>query len=329
MFKKSNVFVLVSLTFAGLSTLAGCMPEKSNLLTRLPEDQIWKSQTPSPIAIKNQKHKIYREGNKAREQYLASFPKEIQQAFMEYQKTGIAPVIQNNNFIWFPYSESVQQTLTCEPLHTCDITLEKGETIFPIRGGDTQRWIYDRVYSGYGENREPHALIKPKYTDINTDVVITTDRRTYHIALTSKPDNYVKQAKFYYPDDMKNHLEELKNITLSQIEKAQTIVPSVPALDPALRDCHYSIREACCVLNPAWKPLHAFNDGTHVFIEMPAQLRVTDAPVLFIQGKDGSEELVNYRVKKNYYIVDQLFKQAVMVSGVGDAQEKIVITYTG
>ncbi len=323
MLKKTGSLALVILCLVGME---GCIAPQSNLLTHVPEEPILQAQISPPV---NQTGAIRISYTKIREKFLEGQSQEVKKAFLQFQKTGEALTIKKDDFVLFPYDENLQPAVVCEPLFTCDIGLEPGETIISLRGGDTARWIYDQIYSGEGDLRQPHAIIKPKFSDINTDVVITTTKRTYHIALSSNDKNYIREARFYYPHEMQKQLKAFHDNFIADIKQAEAIVPSVPTLNPALLDYHYSISSLCCSENPAWKPVRAFNDGTHVFIQMPAQLRVTDAPVLFIQAKDGGKEMVNYRVKDNYYIVDELFKHAVMVTGAGDAQEKIMITYTG
>jgi type IV secretion system protein VirB9 len=77
-----------------------------------------------------------------------------------------------------------------------------------------------------------------------------------------------------------------------------------------------------------WKPVQAFNDGTHVFIQMPSGMSTGEAPALML-GDGKATELANYRVRGSYYIVDKLFKRALMVSGVGREQEQVTIRYAG
>ena len=39
--------------------------------------------------------------------------------------------------------------------------------------------------------------------------------------------------------------------------------------------------------------------------------------------------MVNYRVRGNYYVVDRLFDQAVLLAGVGREQDRVTIAYAG
>ena len=67
--------------------------------------------------------------------------------------------------------------------------------------------------------------------------------------------------------------------------------------------------------NPAWKPVRVFDDGRQVFIQMPDSIIATDLPPLFVVGDDGDAELVNYRIRGNYYVVDRLFRAAELRLG--------------
>jgi len=74
--------------------------------------------------------------------------------------------------------------------------------------------------------------------------------------------------------------------------------------------------------------VRAFDDGAHVYIQMPPSMKTADAPALLIAASGGNQ-MVNYRVRGNYYVVDRLFDNAVMVAGVGREQDRVSVAYTG
>ena len=43
-------------------------------------------------------------------------------------------------------------------------------------------------------------------------------------------------------------------------------------------------------------------------------------------SEEGETEVVNYRYKPPYLIIDQVFERGVLLRGVGDDQERITIT---
>jgi type IV secretory pathway VirB9-like protein len=74
--------------------------------------------------------------------------------------------------------------------------------------------------------------------------------------------------------------------------------------------------------------VRAFDDNAHVYLQMPPGMKASEAPALLIAA-DGGAQMVNYRVEGNYYIVDRLFNQAVLVAGVGRKQDRVTVTYAG
>ena len=51
--------------------------------------------------------------------------------------------------------------------------------------------------------------------------------------------------------------------------------------------------------------------GAKVYIQFPARLDQGEAPALFVIGRDGKSQLVNYRMSGDYYVVDRLFARDV------------------
>ncbi|NBW42184.1 hypothetical protein EBR25_14525, partial [bacterium] len=71
-------------------------------------------------------------------------------------------------------------------------------------------------------------------------------------------------------------------------------------------------------------PVRVFDDGKKTYFQMPNEMSVAEAPVLFLIDEHGEPMLVNYRVKGVYYIVDRLFQRAQMRVG----KEGIVSIYS-
>ena len=60
--------------------------------------------------------------------------------------------------------------------------------------------------------------------------------------------------------------------------------------------------------------------GRQTFIEFPASIAVGEAPPLFVVGPTGEAELVNYRVRGRYYVVDRIFDAAELRLGTRKQQ---------
>jgi type IV secretion system protein VirB9 len=104
---------------------------------------------------------------------------------------------------------------------------------------------------------------------------------------------------------------------------AEAATPVDTGLDLGRLNFRYAIEGD----TPAWRPLRAFDDGAKVFIEFPRGIRQGEMPPLFILGPEGGAELVNYRARQNYYVVDRLFAAAELRLG-GNHQQKVRIVRT-
>jgi len=137
----------------------------------------------------------------------------------------------------------------------------------------------------------------------------------------------------YSPHDMQNRWEaHHQKLTHQSQDKSPNEIATLPSINLEQLNSHYKITPHTGMLGkpPRWLPIRAFNDGKHqVFIQMPPTIITTDAPALFVISPDGNRTLVNYRIRKNWYIVDNLFKQAILISGTGSQQQRVTITYTG
>jgi type IV secretion system protein VirB9 len=209
----------------------------------------------------------------------------------------------------YPYTQGALYQLYGAPERITDIALDEGETLIAVAAGDTVRWIIGDTSSGSGATKRTHILVKPTAPDLRTNLVITTDKRSYHLDLQSTAKTAMAALSWDYPAD---HLLALKNATTAV--EAQTPIASGLKLESL--NFGYAIRGD----SPSWRPLRAFDDGAQVFIEFSSSLGQGEAPPLFVIGSNGEAELVNYRVRGNYYIVDRLFTAAELRLGTKDSQ---------
>ena len=205
------------------------------------------------------------------------------------------------------------------PGQVTDIALQGGEQLIgsgPVAAGDTVRWIIGDTESGSGASKRVHILLKPTRPDLLTNLVINTDRRTYHLELRSAERTYMASVSWRYPEDQLIALRG-RNAAASAASPVDT------GVDVAQLRFRYRIEGD----RPAWRPLSAFDDGQRVFIEMPRGIGQGELPPLFVLGPNGKGELVNYRVRQNYYVVDRLFGAAELRLG-GEHQQVVRIVRT-
>jgi P-type conjugative transfer protein TrbG len=204
----------------------------------------------------------------------------------------------------YPYSDGVLYRLYAAPQEVSDIALQPGESVIAVSAGDTTRWVVGDTSSGSGSGKQVHILVKPFAAGLRTNLVVTTDRRSYHLQLESTDRTYMAAVSWTYPQD-----------GLVSPRADGTLPAQVTSMQAGISPDDLHFRYAISGDNPSWKPLRAFDDGTHVYIEFPAAMAQGDAPPLFVKGADGNSNLVNYRVRGSYYIVDQLFDGAELRLG--------------
>ena len=211
--------------------------------------------------------------------------------------------------VW-PYTDGALYQVYAAPGRVTAIALQPGEELVTVAAGDTVRWIVGDTASGTGETLRVKVLVKPIRSGLKTNLVITTSRRTYLVELTSTEKAWMASVSWEYPKDKMLALQR-------QAQAAQAAAPIESGLSLEKLRFRYSIGGG----NPAWKPLRAFDDGEKVYIQFPAGIAQGELPPLFVIGAQGDGQLVNYRFRPPYYIVDRLFGAAELRLGGGGGRD--------
>mgnify|MGYP002778153186 CR=1 FL=1 len=217
----------------------------------------------------------------------------------------------------YAFSEGALFQVYAKPGRVTDIALQPGEVLVgpgPVAAGDTVRWLIGDTISGTGGEARVHILIKPTRPDIATNLVINTDRRTYHIELRATPRTYMASVSWTYPAD---ELIALKRAE----ERAAQAAPVAAELALESLNFDYLLSGG----KPAWRPLRVFDDGQRTLIEFPPTIAQGEMPPVFVIGNEGEAELVNYRVSGRHIIVERLFEKAELRLGAGRKQQRITV----
>ncbi|RWG80072.1 MAG: P-type conjugative transfer protein TrbG [Mesorhizobium sp.] len=210
----------------------------------------------------------------------------------------------------YPWSEGALYQVYAAPGQITDIALEPGESLTgtgPIAAGDTARWIIGDTESGSGITRRVHVLVKPSRADITTNLVITTDRRSYMIELRADEKPYMPAVAWVYP---------------AQPTGLRQPIPTTPVIpDVAARNYRYRLTGD----TPAWRPVAIYDDGRRVYVEFPRGIVQGEMPPIFVVGPDAEPQVVNSRVYHNVLIVDRLFGAAELRLGSGKRQQIVRI----
>lgn len=225
-------------------------------------------------------------------------------ATLEPQAQGFVNAVQV-----FPFADGAIYQVYTAPGAVTDIALQPGENLVSVAAGDTVRWVIGDTTSGNGAEKRTHILVKPFASGLATNLVITTDRRSYHVQLTATSRTAMAALSWTYPADQ---LIALRRAA----EQASAAAPVSEGLSVDSLHFNYAISGDLA----AWRPLRAFDDGRQTFVEFPASIAVGEAPPFFIIGPTGEAELANYRVRGRFYVVDRIFDVAELRLGTGKQQ---------
>lgn len=233
----------------------------------------------------------------------------------EAWETQSAPPISANGKVMYTYGASYP-TVIGVPNLICDIELQPGENVNEVVIGDSARWIADTARSG----NTTHVLVKPVDAGLMTSAVITTDRRVYHLKLISQRAGLTPYVGFLYPEDQGAGLKQKLYDARESREKEQRMKALEPEpSDPSKLNFDYQIKG-----DTSWKPLQVYDDGRQTYINFPSSIQSGDAPVLLVRS-GGQDTLANFRMKGTSMVVDGVFAEMSLLSGVGMKQQRITV----
>jgi type IV secretion system protein VirB9 len=163
-------------------------------------------------------------------------------------------------------------------------------------------------------------VIKPSDVGLSTNIVIHTDRRSYNIQLVSKKDQWMPLVSFSYPDDNQAQWAAYQEHQQFLNVKA-TIAPTATTAD---LNFNYRIHGD----STRWKPVNVYSIGGKTYIQFPANIKYEQIPALVILDRN-QEQVVNYRMVADKYVVDQVIEKAALIRGVGKNQERVEISREG
>lgn len=240
-----------------------------------------------------------------------------------------SPMHGGNGTVVFPYGTTAVRIL-CAPLRVCDVALQPGEELLGLHMGDIIRWTVKAGDTGGGGARTTHLVITPKSANLRTNVVVHTDRRVYQFELVSRKGEHMPLVAFSYPGDDAMRFE---SYVASRLGKTGDVIDKVgPWSELDGLNFRYTVevdgerrrKRKRLEKTLSWFPRRVFDNGKKTIIELPEEVHSREMPVLLVRY-GGEDEIVNYRPTGHFFVVDRLFDRAVLLSGVGRDQTRVVI----
>ena len=212
-----------------------------------------------------------------------------------------------NAALYYDYEAGRLYTVNTSPRFLTAITLRPGEKLISKAAGDTVRWVLGETVEGVGPSQKVIVMVKPVRGDLRTNIILTTDQRTYLLdAVSHDGDAYTSVIAWNYPQEQMREAEAARAAAAAPVV-AQTAIDRL--------NFSYTVKAVNSRRAPRWQPLRVFDDGVKTYIQFPANLGASEAPPLFLVGPKDQAQLVNYRLLGGYYVVDRLIDVAELRLG--------------
>lgn len=259
--------------------------------------------------------------------------------------------------VTFAYGSGIP-TVVCALLELTDLAFEKGESILSVQLGDSVRWNIESAISGSANDSVEHLIVKPLEAGLKTSMLITTDRRTYHIRLKSTEADFMPAVVFSYPNSLKlpskkhygddSYLQYTSNYdsnedhndysetnsslkNYSSVQNVSYEGNSRPALNvaatyndsPQRRNYNYSVDGDSKII-----PQNVYDDGKRTFIVMNNPINSSYLPVLqeissesFLFFGEDKTNTINFTYFDNTFVVNGIYSHLRLISKNGEEKQ--------
>lgn len=259
--------------------------------------------------------------------------------------------------VTFAYGSGIP-TVICALLELTDLAFEKGESILSVQLGDSVRWNIESAISGSANDSVEHLIVKPLEAGLKTSMLITTDRRTYHIRLKSTEADFMPAVVFSYPNSLKlpskkhygddSYLQYTSNYDsnedhndysetnsslkyYSSVQNVSYEENSRPALNVAAtyndstqrRNYNYSVDGDSKII-----PQNVYDDGKRTFIVMNNPINSSYLPVLqeissesFLFFGEDKTNTINFTYFDNTFVLDGIYSHLRLISKNGEEKQ--------
>jgi type IV secretion system protein VirB9 len=163
------------------------------------------------------------------------------------------------------------------------------------------------------ETNANHLFLKPKATQISTNLTILTDRRAYHLDYRTAPkrtdprlDPVIYAVRFRYPEEEARAAATAAEAKANADRLNAAFDASFPAPGTTL-----NLDYAYCGPKPL-RPDAAADDGIQTRLAFGTR---SELPAIFVRNDDGSESLVNFTVTGDALLIHRIARQFILRRG--------------
>ncbi len=211
--------------------------------------------------------------------------------------------------------------LECETLRVCAVELETGERVVKTYLGDAERWKVDVQLSQEG-GVKPLVVLKPTECSIETNLIVSTDRRVYDVLLRSRPCASPGEGLKLGPRRLRfeygGFSQAWNDKGYPQGAPGAAAAAQAAEVKPQNLNFKYSWQGG-------WrgpKPKLVYDDGKRVYLKLE---KVPErAPAVFRKGTEGLE-IVPFRLEGSVYVIEAMAEELVLVSGPHEKRDRTVV----
>lgn len=229
--------------------------------------------------------------------------------------TGKQEAVKRTSTI-FNYAEDNVYEIYTKADFITTIKLEADEDILYIVGGNTEAFLIDQTRGG--KDGSSLVYIKPLFEDLDTNIVITTDKRVYFFYVKTSKTIFNSMVRFQYPYEREivayaNEiaLNKINNPAPTEVKKNETL-PNISMIGNEKIDLKYNIKS-----NNAIAPDLVYNNGLKTYVRLKKGIQ--EMPILEVIGADGKVETVNMRVDERdgykFFIIDKIVNKGQLKLG--------------
>jgi type IV secretion system protein VirB9 len=193
-----------------------------------------------------------------------------------------------------PYTADEVYRLRGYAGYQIDLEFEPGESFVGLGAGDLESLAFSA--------QDNHLFLKPRAANVDTNLTVLTNRRTYHFDYRSSEQRPDPQAadvlyalRFVYAPTVHERSAALAERRLADAPQARW------------HNLDYLYRGSA-----ALKPEAAWDDGIQTHLRFSAR---GELPAVFVRNDDGSDSLVNFSIAAGEVLVQRVARQFVVRRG--------------
>lgn len=206
----------------------------------------------------------------------------------------------------YEYNPTTQYEINTKPGYVTDIELRPGESVQKIATGNSSQFHVD--VDTVADTQ--HIYIKPIISDIQTNIIINTNSRSYRLIVNSSdtPEYIVKwkYPKDDYEDILRHNAEELEKLQKKAVLYQEKLEQKL--------NTDYVVKQNKNVVT-RFVPISVCDDGTKTYIQLSESALKNNMPTVYYydQWDKNKMQLVNYRLKGNIMEIDKVMDQLRLV----------------